>query len=156
MKKAIIYGRVSTMKQDYTRQINELTKYAAKNDIEVVKVFTDVQTGKSKANRRKGAKEMFAYLETEKINIVLVSEISRLGRSAIDVQKNIDKIVFESGINLYVHQQGMTARNRNGKVNSTFKLISDVLANVAQMESCLLYTSPSPRDATLSRMPSSA
>ena len=25
-----------------------------------------------------------------------------------------------------------------------------------QLESCLLYTSPSPRDATLSRMPSSA
>jgi len=27
---------------------------------------------------------------------------------------------------------------------------------IAQVEACLLYTSPSPRDATLSRMPSSA
>ena len=27
---------------------------------------------------------------------------------------------------------------------------------LAQCEACLLYTSPSPRDATLSRMPSSA
>ena len=27
---------------------------------------------------------------------------------------------------------------------------------VSQYETCLLYTSPSPRDATLSRMPSSA
>ena len=27
---------------------------------------------------------------------------------------------------------------------------------IHQIESCLLYTSPSPRDATLSRMPSSA
>ena len=29
-------------------------------------------------------------------------------------------------------------------------------ASTAQLYSCLLYTSPSPRDATLSRMPSSA
>ena len=29
-------------------------------------------------------------------------------------------------------------------------------ATLGQLESCLLYTSPSPRDATLSRMPSSA
>ena len=34
-----------------------------------------------------------------------------------------------------------------------FKIVSEELAN---MDSCLLYTSPSPRDATLSRMPSSA
>ena len=27
---------------------------------------------------------------------------------------------------------------------------------IAEIETCLLYTSPSPRDATLSRMPSSA
>ena len=32
----------------------------------------------------------------------------------------------------------------------------DELADVEQEEACLLYTSPSPRDATLSRMPSSA
>ena len=30
------------------------------------------------------------------------------------------------------------------------------LLHLAQSKDCLLYTSPSPRDATLSRMPSSA
>ena len=34
--------------------------------------------------------------------------------------------------------------------------LSIALQSVAGAESCLLYTSPSPRDATLSRMPSSA
>ena len=33
---------------------------------------------------------------------------------------------------------------------------AQVQADLAQLESCLLYTSPSPRDNTLSRMPSSA
>ena len=34
--------------------------------------------------------------------------------------------------------------------------IKDVIGRYFTMKGCLLYTSPSPRDATLSRMPSSA
>jgi len=134
MKKGIIYGRVSTDKQDYARQVNELAEYAKRNEIEIIETFTDIQSGKVKAKDRKASKGMFNFIESNVVDIVLVSEISRLGRSAIDVQKNIDNIVFNLGKNLYIHQQGMTARTRTGKVNSTFKLITDVLANVAQME----------------------
>ena len=39
---------------------------------------------------------------------------------------------------------------------SSDKVEVPVRAAVSQNEVCLLYTSPSPRDATLSRMPSSA
>ena len=41
---------------------------------------------------------------------------------------------------------------------ASFQIIEHVLPSKmsAQLGSCLLYTSPSPRDATLSRMPSSA
>ena len=41
--------------------------------------------------------------------------------------------------------------SRENDKNESRKLISELLNNP-----CLLYTSPSPRDATLSRMPSSA
>ena len=34
--------------------------------------------------------------------------------------------------------------------------INDIIEGEIQNSICLLYTSPSPRDATLSRMPSSA
>ena len=36
------------------------------------------------------------------------------------------------------------------------KTAEELQQNAEQTSSCLLYTSPSPRDATLSRMPSSA
>ena len=134
MKTAIIYGRVSTDRQDHHRQVNDLTKWAEANGYNVAKVFTDVQSGKTKAKDRKAAKQMFDYIKANKTDIVLVSEIARIGRSAIDVQKNIDTIVNECGIDLYIHQQGMRAKNKDGNVNATFKLITDVLANVAQME----------------------
>ena len=37
-----------------------------------------------------------------------------------------------------------------------YKIISDLIEKDAKVPDCLLYTSPSPRDAHESRMPSSA
>ena len=43
------------------------------------------------------------------------------------------------------------------KVNKDYKSLQEIVAvSKEYKEVCLLYTSPSPRDATLSRMPSSA
>ena len=77
---------------------------------------------------------MLEYLSTHKVDIVLTSEISRLGRSAIDTQQTIHTIVYDLNTDLYIHQQGMKAFDTKGKVNASFKLVTDVLANVAQME----------------------
>lgn len=134
MMKAIIYARVSTAKQELDRQINELKAYAKKNEMELVQVFTDTQSGKSKAATRKASSEMFAFIQSEKIDIVLVSEISRLGRNSFDVQRTVNEIVNVQGIDLYLHQQNMRARDRDGKINFVFKLITDILANLAQLE----------------------
>ena len=45
-------------------------------------------------------------------------------------------------------------RTRVGKVDDNLAMVQ--LFDVDMPKICLLYTSPSPRDATLSRMPSSA
>ena len=44
----------------------------------------------------------------------------------------------------------------NHEVNLTTYILNEDYVTSASSVSCLLYTSPSPRDATLSRMPSSA
>ena len=59
-------------------------------------------------------------------------------------ERNGKKNMFIEGIFL----QG-DLKNRNGRMYPMETLRREV-------QSCLLYTSPSPRDATLSRMPSSA
>ena len=80
-------------------------------------------------------------------------------------------IVLLSNINLYSNQIYISTNGNdnfgNGTINSPFFSIQFVLDNksIAGDElilregkylSCLLYTSPSPRDRTRSRMPSSA
>lgn len=44
---AVIYTRVSSkqQRQDTERQVNELTEYAKRNDIDVMKSFQDFQSG---------------------------------------------------------------------------------------------------------------
>ena len=46
--------------------------------------------------------------------------------------------------------------NGYGCLNETYKTYGLIAKEIEYIDSCLLYTSPSPRDATLSRMPSSA
>ena len=45
---------------------------------------------------------------------------------------------------------------RAGVSNSTVSRVSDAVKKLDYVRDCLLYTSPSPRDRTRSRMPSSA
>ena len=63
---------------------------------------------------------------------------------------------------MIIQELDLEIKHRSGKSNANADALSrippqatDVL-EVTTAESCLLYTSPSPRDATLSRMPSSA
>ena len=57
-------------------------------------------------------------------------------------------IVFGSSKVASIHRKAILMQDFN------FNLINNI--KDANHKSCLLYTSPSPRDATLSRMPSSA
>ena len=48
------------------------------------------------------------------------------------------------------------SRPRGSKISAIISEQSQEIASKENLKNCLLYTSPSPRDATLSRMPSSA
>ena len=41
MKTAVILARVSTMAQDFDRQIDELKSYALNNNLNIMKIFAD-------------------------------------------------------------------------------------------------------------------
>ena len=70
----------------------------------------------------------------------------------IRVPHNSGAIVESKSIKLYLNSFAQTRFANTAEVQKT--LDSDLL--LAFRAPCLLYTSPSPRDATLSRMPSSA
>jgi len=52
MTKSVGYIRVSTDKQDFERQRDEITEYAKRNDFEIVRFFEDKHTGSDYKDRK--------------------------------------------------------------------------------------------------------
>ena len=131
--KAVIYARVSTANQETQRQINDLTDFANKNNYEVVKVYQEKISGTSKIAHRKEVNELINFIDSEKIKMILVSEISRLGRSAFDIQNLLNQL-SEKNINVYFQNYNSFLLDENGNLSLLTKIFTDLTANFAEME----------------------
>ena len=76
--KVVILARVSTNKQDYDRQVVELTEYCNRVGWEVAEVFANKVSGAKSAEERAEIQDMIAYIKINAIQRVVVLEISRL------------------------------------------------------------------------------
>ena len=93
----------------------------------------------------------------------MISSTSETILSIEDLHASVEDQEILHGVNLVVKEGEIHAiMGRNGSGKSTLsKVIAGhpsykVLSGSIQFKGCLLYTSPSPRDGLLSRMPSSA
>src|SRR3954470_1882660 len=77
------YCRVSTADQSCARQERDLRGFAARAGYEVVGVFKETASGAKldRAERRK----VMALVQARQIDVVLVTELSRWGRSTLDL-----------------------------------------------------------------------
>src|SRR3546814_18513739 len=81
-QRAARYARVSTADQSYERQLRDLTGFAERGGYEVIEVFRETASG-MKANRSARA-EVMKLAQTRHIDAILVTELSRWGRSTQD------------------------------------------------------------------------
>ena len=133
MEKAVILARVSTDKQDYERQVNELTDYCRKMDWEVEKVFTNKVSGAKKNEEREEIRELISYVNSNQIRRVVCLEISRMGRNTLEALKVI-QILNEHKVSLYVKNYNLETLDSEGRVNPVASLICTILLEVAAME----------------------
>ena len=119
------YQRISTIQQSTARQ----EKKAARDE----KIFTDKISGAVPFGQRPGGKELLDAVDNNEINHLTVSSIDRLGRDVFDIQKTINYLT-EKGVTVQVSNLGDLKSLVNGVSNPMFKMITDVLANVSQME----------------------
>ena len=133
MEKVVILARVSTDKQDYERQVNELTDYCRKMDWEVEKVFTNKVSGAKKNEEREEIQELISYVNSNQIQRVVCLEISRMGRNTLEALKII-QILNEHKVSLYVKNYNLETLDSEGRVNPVASLICTILLEVAAME----------------------
>lgn len=133
MDKVVILARVSTDKQDYERQVHELTDYCRKMDWKVEKVFTNKVSGAKKNEEREEIQELISYVNSNQIRRVVCLEISRMERNTLEALKVI-QILNEHKVSLYVKNYNLETLDSEGRVNPVASLICTILLEVAAME----------------------
>ncbi len=135
--KTVIYARVSTATQDYDRQLVELREYARKMEYDVVAEFTEKVSGAKKVDEREALLNLLRYVESHKVDKVLIYECSRLSRRAIDFLSVIESLTARK-ISVYIHQNGLETLLDNGQPNPIANLVMGILAQFNSMERSLI------------------
>lgn len=133
MDKVVILARVSTDKQEYQRQVNELTDYCNRVGWGVEATFCNKVSGAKTIEERTEIQELIQYVKTHEISRVVCLEISRLGRNTLEALKVI-QCLNENGVSLYVKNYNLSTLNPDGKVNPVASLICTILLEISSME----------------------
>ena len=133
MEQVAILARVSTQRQDYERQVTELTDYCQRMNWEVVKVFANKVSGASKLADREEISALVEYVKEHRLNRVVCLEINRLGRNTLEALKVINYL-NENGVSLHIKNYNLNTLNEDGKVNPVASLICTILLEIASME----------------------
>lgn len=133
MTRVVILARVSTDKQEYQRQVVELTDHCSKMGWEIAKVFANKVSGAKKNEDRQKIMEMLSYIEQHHIDKVCVLEISRLGRNTLEALKVIE-LLNERKVCLYIKNYNLETLDSEGNVNPITSLICTILLEISSME----------------------
>ena len=133
--KAVIYARVSSVndRQDTSRQIRDLEILGKEKNLKIIKIFEEHVSGAKKTQDRPVLLECLEYCISEPVKILLLSELSRLGRNVDDVLSNV-KFCKEHHLNVYFQKEQLSIFDRNGKEHPFLTIFIAVLGTCAEME----------------------
>lgn len=137
MDKVVILARVSTDRQEYQRQINELTAYCENVGWSVEEIFANKVSGAKRIEERKEILSLVEYVREHQIKRVVCLEISRVGRNTLEALKVIQYLT-ENGVSLFVKNYNLETLDANGKPNPITSLICTILLEMASMERLII------------------
>lgn len=132
---AVIYARVSSIgdRQNTERQISDLLDYVKYQNLEISKIYEEHISGAKKNSERPVLQQAIEYCKQNRVSILLVSELSRLGRNAFEVLATV-KDLIDSGINLYMQKEQLTLLDNDGKPTMFAPIMIATLSTCAQLE----------------------
>ena len=135
MKKVVLFCRVSSTndRQNYDRQINDLTQLAEAQNYQVEGIFAEKVSGAKKNNERKELMNMIEFVNSNQIDKILVTELSRLGRCTLQVLQTIE-ILNQNKISLYIQNYNIETLTPEKEINPMSQFLVTILAEVARME----------------------
>ena len=133
--KAVIYARVSSQndRQDTARQVADLTRFALSQEMEIVKTFEEHISGAKKLEEREILTQCLEFCKNNSVNYLLISELSRLGRSTLQVLRSLE-ILHEAKVCVYIQNIGLYSLQPNGEVNPVASIMITILAEMSNIE----------------------
>jgi DNA invertase Pin-like site-specific DNA recombinase len=89
-------------------------------------------------HNRKELNAMIDYVKNNKVDKVLVTELSRLGRDTLQVLETIN-ILNEIKVSLFIQNYSIETLNSEGKINAMSQFMVTILAEIARMERRTIY-----------------
>lgn len=131
----MIYARVSSEndRQDTSRQIEDLKRYANLQNMEIVNIYEEHISGTKKIEERFVLTECLEYCRNNSVKYLLLSELSRLGRSTLQVLKSLE-ILHEAKVSVYIQNLGLYTLQKDGKVNPIVSILITILAEMSNIE----------------------
>ena len=127
---AALYCRVSTADQTCARQERDLRAFARKAGYKIAGVWKETASGAK--DDRTQRKQVLALAQARKLDVILVTELTRWGRSMMDLFQTLQDLQAQ-GVSL-VAQTGLQFDLRTAQG----KLIASLMAALAEFERDLL------------------
>ena len=125
------YIRVSTNKQDFNNQRLEIHEYARKHNINIDE-FLSIEISSRKDTKQRRIDELLTKLKAG--DTLIVSELSRLGRSVGQIITIIDQLI-KQGVNFIAIKENMAI---NGKHDMNSKVMTTMFGLFAEIERDLI------------------
>ena len=149
-KNCVIFTRIAnaTDRQSVDSRVSNLNAFASKNEINVIKIFEEYISGVEKNEERPVLCECLDYCIENKIDILLINDLSRLGRK-VDEIFAIMKRCMDNNLNIYFLKENLSLFHADGTKNSfqsiLIKLfdieestVQRVMVEVGYMQNCLI------------------
>ena len=132
---AVIYARVSSQneRQDTSRQIADLKRFATAQNMEILNTFEEHISGAKRLEEREILTQCLEYCKLNSVNYLLISELSRLGRSTLQVLRSLE-ILHEAKVCVYIQNIGLYSLQPDGEVNPVASIMITILAEMSNIE----------------------
>lgn len=120
-------------RQSPERQVRDLIEYANRNNFKIIKIFEEHISGAKKNDERLVLTECLQYCENLAIDMLLVSELSRLGRNVDEVLATV-RDCKDSNLNIYFQKENLSLFQSDGSKNPFLNIFISVLGTCAELE----------------------
>jgi DNA invertase Pin-like site-specific DNA recombinase len=129
-----LFARVSKEAQDFGRQLVDTQAHADRSGYQVVATIAEKLSGSRRSRaKRPDLDQLMRLAKSGRIRMVLVTELSRLGRRARETRAVVEELA-DLGVSVFALNIQLGYLLPDGKANPMARLVMTVLMEVDEME----------------------